>query len=217
MFHPRDVVAQSRSISGKFPQWHAFCWNRGVSLPQSSNRLVEVFIVDTPSAAGVALGAVRTDAESTHVLCRHGDESTPDFMRRVLRRLERIQRTRRVRSLWYVVGSLAVRTPGVARLLKALVPLLESGACLTVVGPCSAQGTIFEWIDSLMDSTLGDVSVRAQLYADEAEAAVLRSAARHAKAVGTRGSGALLTVAAAAARARLALPGSGDAGTPALR
>jgi hypothetical protein len=153
-----------------------------VSLPLNPHHSVEVFVVDTPSVsalAEVALGAARTDAESTHVLCRHADEATPDFMRRVLRRLERIQQSRQVRSLSYVVGSQsAARARGSARLLRSLMPMLESGSRLTVVGPRSCQRAVFECIDSIMDSTLGDISVQAQLYADGAESAVPRSASR---------------------------------------
>jgi hypothetical protein len=153
-----------------------------VSLSLSTNRSVEAFIVATPSAAGVALGALRTDAESTHVLCRHVDEAVPDFAERVLRRLKRIQRGRRLRSLWYVVGSEDVFPRSPAPLLRALVPSLERGAKLTLVGPSSAQRRIFEWIDALLDATLGEIEIVAQLYADGDEATVLRSAARRMNA-----------------------------------
>lgn len=173
-------------------------------LPHNANRSAEVFIVDTPSAAGHALGAPRTDAESTHVLCRHVDESAPDFIRRVLRRLERIQRSRPVRSLWYVVGAEAERAPGSARLLAALRPWLESGTCLTVVGPGSSQRALFDWIDGLMDSALGDVSVRAQLYADGGPAVVLRG--------GDERSRAPAAFTAAAARTRWPAPSAGALG-----
>jgi hypothetical protein len=136
----------------------------------NAHRSVEVFVVDTPRAANVALGAARADAESTHVLCRHVDESTPDFTRRVLRRIDRIQRSRRVRSLWYVVGSEAARARRPLPLLQSLLPLLESGSSLTVVGPGSHQAAVFEWIDSILRRR-SNVTVRAQLYADSAEAA----------------------------------------------
>jgi len=135
----------------------------------NAHRSVEVFVVDTPRAANVALGAARADAESTHVLCRHVDESTPDFARRVLRRIDRIQRSRRVRSLWYVVGSEAARARRPLPLLQSLLPLLESGSSLTVVGPGSHQAAVFEWIDSILRRR-SNVTVRAQLYADSAEA-----------------------------------------------
>lgn len=125
-------------------------------------------MVDTPRAANVALGVVRADAESTHVLCRHDDESTPDFTRRVLRRIQRIQRSRRVRALWYVVGSEAASGRCSVPLLQALLPLLESGSSLTVVGPGSHQSAVFEWIDSIIQRR-ANVTVRAQLYADSAE------------------------------------------------
>src|SRR5262245_55578388 len=73
------------------PESLDFCEFRGGTLtaePTSvsslnASRSVEVFVVDTPRAANVALGVARADAESTHVLCRHRDESTPDFTRRV--------------------------------------------------------------------------------------------------------------------------------------
>jgi len=133
-------------------------------------------VVDTPRAANVALGVARADAESTHVLCRHQDESTPDFTRRVLRRIERIQRSRRVRSLWYVVGSEAARGRCSAPLLQSLLPLLEGGSSLTVVGPGSHQSAVFAWIDSIIHRR-ANVTVRAQLYADSAEVP-LRSPAR---------------------------------------
>lgn len=135
----------------------------------NAHRSVEVFVVDTPRAANVALGAARADAESTHVLCRHPDESTPDFTRRVLRRIDRIQRSRRVRSLWYVVGSEAARARRPLPLLQSLLPLLENGSSLTVVGPGSHQSAVFEWIDSILHRR-ANVTVRAQLYADGAEA-----------------------------------------------
>jgi hypothetical protein len=168
-------------------------------LSHSASRSAEVFIVDTPSVAGHALGAPRTDAESTHVLCRHADESAPDFTRRVVRRLERIQRSRRLRSLWYVVGAEAERGPGSALLLETLRPWLESGTCLTVVGPGSSQRALFDWIDTIIDAALGDVSVCAQLYADGGEAVVHRRAE-------SRDPSPAPAVAAAAARTRWPAP-----------
>jgi hypothetical protein len=153
----------------EIPMWHVTCWTSGVSLP-IANRSVEVFVVDTPRAANVALGVARADAESTHVLCRHADESTPDFTRRVMRRIDRIQRSRRVRSLWYVVGPEALRGRSPLPLLQSLLPLLEGGSSLTVVGPGSHQSAVFEWIDSIMHRR-ANVTVRAQLYSDTAEPA----------------------------------------------
>jgi hypothetical protein len=204
MFLESDRIAVICSLSGNFAHWHAFCLAPLVLLPLSANRSAEVFIVDTPSAAGHALAAARTDAESTHVLCRHADESTPDFTRRVLRRLERIQRGRRVRSLWYVVGAEAAGAAGSALLLAALRPWLESGACLTVVGPGSSQHALFDWIDGIMDSTLNDVSVRAQLYADDAEIAVPRRSPNRAES-----SPAPAAFVAALARTRWPWPAPG--------
>jgi hypothetical protein len=173
-FMPTPIVSPPRQKQSNLldfrgiPAWHVTCWTRGVSLA-NAHRSVEVFVVDTPRAANVALGAARADAESTHVLCRHVDESTPDFTRRVLRRIDRIQRSRRVRSLWYVVGSEAARARRPLPLLQSLLPLLEGGSSLTVVGPGSHQSAVFEWIDSLLHRR-SNVTVRAQLYADGAEA-----------------------------------------------
>lgn len=141
--------------------------------------------MDTPRAANVALGVARADAESTHVLCRHPDESTTDFTKRVQRRIERIQRTRRVRSLWYVVGPEAVRVRCSLPLLQSLLPLLESGASLTVVGPGSHQGAVFEWIDSLIQHR-ENVTVRAQLYADAPTVPLRGARARAHAAAGSR-------------------------------
>lgn len=175
MFRVRHISAQTRSISANF-RWHVICSAPGVSL-SNDHRSVEVFVVDTPRAANVALGVVRANAESTHVLCRHADESTPDFARRVLRRIERIQQTRRVRSLWYVVGSEAARGRCTLPLLQSLLPLLEGGSSLTVVGPGSHQSAVFQWIDSIMHRR-ENVTVRAQLYADSAETPRLPARAR---------------------------------------
>ena len=175
MFHDCPGHRQSRSISAKFRCGTLSAQPADVSLP-NANRSVEVFVVDTPRAAHVALGVARADAESTHVLCRHVDESTPDFTRRVLRRIERIQKSRGVRSLWYVVGSDAARSRCSLPLLQSLLPLLESGASLTVVGPGSHQSAVFQWIDSILHRR-ENVTVRAQLYADNAEAS-LRAPAR---------------------------------------
>ena len=141
-----------------------------VVLSVCSNRSVDVVVVDTARAAGVALGAPRTDAESTHVLCRHVDETTPDFTRRVLRRIERIQRTLRVRSLWYVGGEEAAEGRSPVPVLQALLPRLDSGGCLTVLGPAQLQSAVFEWIDALVEGRPANVTVRAQLYADTTSA-----------------------------------------------
>jgi hypothetical protein len=174
-FVPTPIVSRCRQKQPnpldfrEIPMWHVTCWTCDVSLA-NAHRSVEVFVVDTPRAANVALGAARADAESTHVLCRHLDESTPDFTRRVLRRIDRIQRSRRVRSLWYVVGSEAARARCSLPLLQSLLPMLESGSSLTVVGPGSHQSAVFEWIDSILRRQ-SNVTVRAQLSADSAEAA----------------------------------------------
>jgi len=140
-----------------------------VSQSDQHERTADVYVVDAPRAAGVALGAARAGAESTHVLCRHADESTPDFMRRVLARMTRLQRHRRVRALWYVVGSDAAARRS-APLLASLSTLLSEGASLTVVGPGSHQSALFGWIESVMQAGRHDVVVRAQLYTEAAEA-----------------------------------------------
>ncbi len=131
-------------------------------------RSVDVVVVDTARAAGVALGASRTDAESTHLLCRHVDETTSDFTSRVLRRIERIQRTRRVGSLWYVGGTEAAHGRSPVPLLQALLPRLEGGARLTVLGPSHCEGAVFEWLGALLERSPSSVTVRAQLYVDGA-------------------------------------------------
>lgn len=138
-------------------------------------RSVEVFIVDAPGAAAEALRAHRPTAESTHVLCRHADESAGDFQKRVLDRTERIRACRRIRALWYVAGTDSVKRHGepasecvaastTLPLLETLVPMLETGASLTVVGPGTHQGAVFAWLDSLLPQHRSRVSVRAQLY-----------------------------------------------------
>ena len=177
MFQSRNILAQTSANPGENPVWHVTCsWGR-VShlLPSLPSRSVDVVVVDTPRAASVALGAPRADAESTHVLCRHRDELTADFMRRVLRRIERIVKNRRVRSLWYVVGTEAARGSSSVRLLGDLLPMLDNGASLTVVGPGSHQGTVFEWIDSIMPRRTSNVAVRARLYTDGQESQTLRT------------------------------------------
>ena len=132
-----------------------------------SQRSVDVVVVDTHSAAAVALGVPRTDAESTHVLCRHSDETPRDFSARVRRRIERIRQTRPVRSLWYVVGSDVVAAAnGALPLLGTLLPLLDAEATLTVVGPDSQQRLLFEGIDRLLQRRPDDLTVRAELYSD---------------------------------------------------
>ena len=140
-----------------------------------TKRSVEVFIVDAPGVAAQALGAHRPTAESTHVLCRHADESAWDFEKRVLDRTERIRACWRIRALWYVVGSEHVgnptnsaseclELPRALPILETLVPMLETGASLTVIGPGTHQGAVFAWLDSLIPQHRSRVTVRAQLY-----------------------------------------------------
>jgi hypothetical protein len=142
-----------------------------------SQRSVDVVIVDTPRAAGVALGTPRTDVESTHVLCRHADETPREFGARVRRRLERIRLTRCVRSLWYVVGTDVTSSTSALPLLGTLLPLLDKEATLTVVGPGSRQSVLFEGIESVLQRRPDDLTVRAELYAD-GDRALPRSAMR---------------------------------------
>lgn len=129
-----------------------------------SNRSVEVFIVDSPRAAVAALGARRPGAESTHVLCRHEDEGTSDFSTRVLRRMERIQQSRGIRALWYVVGSNGGDAWRALPLLSSLLEMLGSGSSLTVVGPGAHQAVVFDWLDSLMHQRNPEVTVGVRLY-----------------------------------------------------
>jgi hypothetical protein len=138
-------------------------------------RSVEVFIVDTHGAAARALGAHRPTAESTHVLCRHADECASDFQTRVIGRMERIGRCRRIRSLWYVVGAEGTERPCALPLLSTLMSMLDSGASLTVVGPGTHQGAVFEWLDSLIPAHRSRVTVRAQLYAHSQGAGVVHT------------------------------------------
>lgn len=130
----------------------------------ASNRSVEVFIVDTPRAAAAALGARCPGAESTHVLCRHDDESTPEFASRVLRRMARIQKNRGIRALWYVVGSDESSAWRSMPLVNALLETLKSGASLTMVGPGTQQAAVFKWLDSLPHRRRPDVTVGVRLY-----------------------------------------------------
>jgi hypothetical protein len=134
-----------------------------------TQRAVDVFVVDTPRAVGTALGVPSADAESTHVLCRHTDETTPDFSTRVLKRIQRIQQNQRVRALCYVVGAESGMTrPG--HVLSALLPVLDEGSSLTVVGPRSHQSAVFACIDSAMQRGRDDLTLRAELYAEPEQA-----------------------------------------------
>jgi len=155
-----------------------------VSHTVHSQRSVDVVIVDTPSAAGVALGTPRTDAESTHVLCRHADETSREFGARVQRRLERIRLTRCVRSLWYVVGDDVTTSTNTLPLLGTLLPLLGAEATLTLVGPGSRQSVLFEGIDSVLQGRPDNLTVRAELYTDN-ERTLPRSGARANRVVAT--------------------------------
>jgi hypothetical protein len=141
---------------------------------------VDVLVVDTPRAFGTTLGAPSADAECTHVLCRHMDETTREFSTRVLRRIQRIQQTRRVRTLCYVIGAESgTARPG--RVLAALLPLLDEGSSLTVAGPRSHQSAVFACIDSAMQRGRDDLTLRAELYADP-EQALPRSSRPHPSA-----------------------------------
>jgi hypothetical protein len=134
-------------------------------------RKVDVFVVDAPRVACVALRAARADAESTHVLCRHLDETSSSFMHRVQRRILRISGTCCIRSLCYVVGPEAACGRSAVPLLEQLMPLLGAGASLTVAGPGSHRGIVFEWIKTLQRRST-HVAVRARLYDDGHEVSV---------------------------------------------
>lgn len=103
------------------------------------------------------------------MLCRHVDETARDFQKRVVERTERIRACRRIRALWYVVGSDSVDhptecpEPSALPLLETLVPMLDTGASLTVIGPGTHQGAVFAWLDSLIPQHRSRVTVRAQL------------------------------------------------------
>lgn len=125
-----------------------------------------MFVVDAPRVASVALGSARSDAESTHVLCRHRDEAAGDFMRRIQRRIARIARSCRIRSLNYVIGAEAARGRSAVPLLAQLMSTLDTGAHLTVAGPGSHQDIVFEWMDALLQRRTNDVAVHAQLYSE---------------------------------------------------
>jgi hypothetical protein len=163
LFRQGNILIQIGQNPGDFAVWHRTCSGPGVSKAQS-RRAVDVFVVDTPQNLGATFGVPSSDAESTHVLCRHTDETTPDFSRRVLRRIQRIQQTRRVRALCYVVGAGASTMSRSEQVLPALVPLLEEGSSLTVVGPSSHQSEVFECIDAAMQFSRDDLTVRAQFY-----------------------------------------------------
>jgi hypothetical protein len=140
-------------------------------LPSLVTREVDVFVVDAPRVASVALGSARADAESTYVLCRHLDETSSDFMRRVQRRLERIARTCCIHSLSYIIGPEAARGRSAVPLLGQLMPMLAEGANLTVAGPGSHGKIVFEWIEALQRLPVA-VTVRARLYDDGHEGSV---------------------------------------------
>jgi hypothetical protein len=134
-------------------------------------RQVDVFVVDAPRVASVALGAARADAESTYVFCRHLDETSGDFMQRVQRRILRIAGTCCIRSLCYVIGPEAACGRSAVPLLGQLMPLLSAGASLTVAGPGSHRAIVFDWIDALQRRRT-QVAVHARLYNEGREVSV---------------------------------------------
>ncbi len=142
---------------------------RVVSQPGAGHRSVEVFVVDTCEAA-LALGAHRPTAESTHILCRQMDEPPLEFTTRVLRRTDRIQKSRHIRALWYLLGSDTIETLGSMPLLQSLFGMLTSGSSLTVVGPGSHQDTVLGWLDSLVHRRRAGVTVQARLFGGAAQA-----------------------------------------------
>src|SRR4051812_35693267 len=95
----------------------------------------EVFIVDSPSAAALALGAHRPSEESTYVLCRADNEKTTDFAVRVLKRARQIRIHQCIESLWYVIGARTFDASSSARLLQELLPMLERGSRITLATP----------------------------------------------------------------------------------
>lgn len=147
----------------------------GVSNFGAPSRSVEVFIVDTQSAAARALAGHRPTAESTHVLCRHADESAADFAKRVLERARRLQKSRNIRTIWYVVGPESTERASSLPLLESLLTTLDSGAGVTVVGPGSHQDVVFGWLDMLVPRHRHRVTLRAQLYPQLASGATAPS------------------------------------------
>lgn len=128
-----------------------------------------MFVVDSSPAAALALGAHRPSEDCTYVLCRAASERGPDFTQRVLKRARQIQVHRCIGSLWYVVGSKSFEPTGSVRLLEELLPLLATGARLTLATPRSFGSVVFGWVDALLGRRGHEVNMGVRFYPDIAE------------------------------------------------
>jgi len=126
----------------------------------------EVFIVDSLLAAPVALDAHRLGEESTYVLCRAAHEPGTAFKQRVVRRATQIRAHRCIGSLWYVMGKQASEPAGSVLLLQELLPLLETGARLTLASPCSQGQLVFDWLASLLGQRRSEIDMGVRFYPD---------------------------------------------------
>ncbi|HKO90068.1 MAG TPA: hypothetical protein VJU61_02885 [Polyangiaceae bacterium] len=161
----------------------------------ASKPSTEMFIVDSWLAAPVALHAHRPGEESTYLLCRAASELGTAFQQRVLRRAKQILRHRCIGSLWYVMGRQASEPAGSVLLLQELVPLLDTGARLTLASPCSQGPVVFDWLASLLGHRRSEVDMGVRFYPDDlhpdrvpAAAAELRRAGSPRPLLGSRGS-----------------------------
>jgi hypothetical protein len=146
--------------------WHAACSVRDVFQHSAFRPSTEVFIVDSLLAAPVALDAHRPREESTYVLCRAARELGTAFKQRVLRRATQIRAHRYIGSLWYVMGKQASEPSGSVLLLQELLPLLETGARLTLASPCSQGQLVFDWLASLLGQRRSDIDMGVRFYPD---------------------------------------------------
>jgi hypothetical protein len=134
--------------------------------PTAFRPSTEVFIVDSLTAAPVALHAHRPGEELTYVLCRAARELGTAFKQRVLRRATQIRAHRCIGSLWYVMGRQASEPAGSVLLLQELLPLLETGARLTLASPCSQSQLVFDWLASLLGQRQSEIDVGVRFYPD---------------------------------------------------
>jgi hypothetical protein len=168
---PRGERRSSRQVpqysaEASTPSWHAPCTGRSVFCSKTDRPRTELFVVDSSPAAALALGAHRSNEESTYVLCRAAVEPGPAFNERVLKRARQIQARWSIDSLWYVIGSKPVEPPGSIRLLQELLPLLERGSSVTLATPRSFGPVVFGWVDSLLSQRGDDVNMGVRFYPD---------------------------------------------------
>jgi len=126
-----------------------------------------MFIVDSLVAAPVALHAHRPGEESTYVLCRAASEPGTAFKQRVVRRAQQIRAHRCIGSLWYVMGMQASEPAGSVLLLQELLPLLETGARLTLASPCSQGQVVFDWLASLLGQRRSEIDMGVRFYPNQ--------------------------------------------------